>query len=286
MVAPILRGLVAVLLSVTFTEAGTVEKGQAQGAVVRLIRAVLAVRKHSHTVSATSVGEVEPLVRGNFVLLGVIVASLNGADIPIVGRLRIRSGQGEASLEGGLAGLPVDDIGEFDTIAGATGRETDRLDEPGGFGFAFDLEGHTNRTVFGDAYPGRPLDKGARRLLLVCPVHIPGGPIPGLFSLERQTRWGGKEFAVDGLVEDAGHVAVLVHLDAVAGVFQRRLGDFQRRSGSGRLARLNVVNSEANGRRRSQEQDLRRCGAPAPAIMSWKWPHVTSVQALFSRCRG
>src|SRR5712691_2164656 len=72
-----------------------------------------------------------------------------------------------ASLEGGLAGPPVDDIGEFDTIAGATGRETDRLDEPGGFGFAFDLEGHTNRTVFGDAYPGRPLDKGARRPLLV-----------------------------------------------------------------------------------------------------------------------
>src|SRR2546427_7629231 len=63
MVAPILRGLVAVLLSVTFTEAGTVEKGQAQGAVVRLIRAVLAVRKHSHAVTATSVGEIEPLVR-------------------------------------------------------------------------------------------------------------------------------------------------------------------------------------------------------------------------------
>src|SRR3989442_15792550 len=109
MVAPILRDLVAVVLSVTFTEAGSVEKGQAQGAVVRLIRAVLAVRKHSHAVSATSVGEIEPLVRGNFVLLGVVVASLNRADIPVVGSLRIRSGRGEGSLEGGLAGLPVDD---------------------------------------------------------------------------------------------------------------------------------------------------------------------------------
>src|SRR5437899_3636551 len=189
MVAPILRGLVAVLLSVTFTEAGSVEKGQAQGAVVRLIRAVLAVRKHSHAVSPTSVGEIEPLVRRNFVLLGVVVAPLNGADIPIVGRLRIRSGQGEGSLEGGLAGLPVDDIAEFDAIAGTTGGETDRLDEPGGFRFAFDLKGHANRTIFGDGYLGRTLDKGARRLLVLCTIHILGVPIPEPFSQERKTRW-------------------------------------------------------------------------------------------------
>ncbi len=27
-------------------------------------------------------------------------------------------------------------------------------------------------------------------------------------------------------------------------------------------------------------------GVAVPAIISWKWPPITSVQALFSRCRG
>ena len=62
MVAPVLRGLIGVIVAVAGAEAGRVDKSQAQRVVIRFVGARLAVGEHGNAVSPALVGQVEPLV--------------------------------------------------------------------------------------------------------------------------------------------------------------------------------------------------------------------------------
>src|SRR6266567_1728578 len=57
---------------------------QTYGLVVRFIRGVLAIGEHSHAVRSILVGEVDPLVRGNFELPLFFIWSLDRAYVPVV----------------------------------------------------------------------------------------------------------------------------------------------------------------------------------------------------------
>src|ERR1019366_8849095 len=145
----------------------------------------------------------------------------------------------------GRAGLPVDYIAELHAIAGIPGRQTDGLREPGAFRFSRDLERDAHRTVFHNADLGWSCDVAAWRQFLVLPIHIPSGPVHRLVRLDGQTRWSGQEFFVEALIEDAAQGAVLVHLDDIARIFERRLRHFERRR-RGRSGGPHIVDSLAN----------------------------------------
>jgi hypothetical protein len=57
----------------------------------------------------------------------------------------------------------------------------------------------------------------------------------------------GEQLFVEGLVEDAGDVAVLIEMDSVAVVLQRRFRDFERRLPSCRFAEAHVEHGIADG---------------------------------------
>ena len=59
-------------------------------------------------------------MRGDLELFLIIVAALDGADIPIVGGLGICRRKRESGFQRGLWRLPINDISEFHAIAGVT----------------------------------------------------------------------------------------------------------------------------------------------------------------------
>src|ERR1700722_7011228 len=90
--APLLRGLVAVIAEVARSGPGCVEQSQAQRVVIGLIGAIFAIGQNSDSVPGAFVGQIKPLVSGDFELSGIIVGATDGADFPVVGGLGIGGG--------------------------------------------------------------------------------------------------------------------------------------------------------------------------------------------------
>ena len=101
-----------------------------------LSEAIFAVREHRHAERAGLVGQVEPLVRRDLELPLVVRRPLDGADVPVVGGVRVRRGQREHRLEVRLLRHPVDRVGDLDAVARVAGRQPDRLDERRALGLA------------------------------------------------------------------------------------------------------------------------------------------------------
>ena len=88
MAAEVLRRLVLV----TTPNARRVQQGQSNGIVVRLVRSELGVVKNGRTKRAARLRQVQPLVLRDFVLLGIVGAALDRAQLKVVGRLRVAAG--------------------------------------------------------------------------------------------------------------------------------------------------------------------------------------------------
>ncbi len=91
------------------------------------------------------------------------------------------------------------------------------------FGLARHFERYPNRTILLDANLRRAADVSARRRLLLIEVHIPGRILLGHIGGDGEPDGRGEQFLVQALVVDAGDIAILVELHAIAGIFERRL---------------------------------------------------------------
>ena len=61
-ISPVLRRLIAVRPADALADAWRVDQGEAEGVVVRFIRAIFAVAEHGDAVGAAAVSEIEPLM--------------------------------------------------------------------------------------------------------------------------------------------------------------------------------------------------------------------------------
>src|SRR5215472_13075937 len=104
MMTQILRTLVGV------TSAGSRSSNerQTQSVVVGLVRSIFAVSQHGHAVTSCLIGEIDPLVRGDFKLAFILVRPLDRSDIPVVGGQLVGCAQWECSFQICLFGVPVD----------------------------------------------------------------------------------------------------------------------------------------------------------------------------------
>src|SRR5580704_8319932 len=128
--SPIVAGLISVLLA----DAGRINQCEAEGLVVGLVGTVLAIGENGGAELAGFVGQVDPLMGGDFEFSLIVVGAANSPDVPVVGGFGVRGGQREGGFQGGFADFPVDGVGDFDAIAGVAGGEADGLDEFGAFG--------------------------------------------------------------------------------------------------------------------------------------------------------
>ena len=100
-----------------------------------------------------------------------------------------------------------------------------------------------------------------------------------LFRLESQTQRSRKQFFIDGFIKDAADVAVVVELDTIARIFQRRFSN-----GENTLAILNqrlragfdVVHGVTHRGNSCQEQHLRGPAASANQLCR----HFCSVRPI------
>src|SRR5215472_10666806 len=105
--------------------------------------------------------------------LFIVVAALDGADVPVVSCLGIFGGQRKSGFESSLFGFPVDGIGKLHAIAGIARRQADGLNKGRVFTLALNLKRDAYRTVLNDSHLCRSLNIRTRRLLLVSPIHVP-----------------------------------------------------------------------------------------------------------------
>src|SRR5205085_12479327 len=143
MVPYVLRSLIVISAARSWSP----DQRQPQRVVVRFVGGVFAISEYGGSVSAALIGEIDPLVRGNFKLPLFFVGTLNCADVPVVGRQIVAGAQREGRLQVGFLGLPVDVVGELDAIAGVARRKANNLDELRAFRVAFDLQRHPRRSV-------------------------------------------------------------------------------------------------------------------------------------------
>ena len=109
------------LIRITAARSGRANQSQSQRLVVRFVRGVLAIGQNRRTVSAGFVRQVDPLMRRNFELALFFVRPLNRADVSIVSRQIIRGGERKRRFQIRFLRFPIDDVAEFDAIAGVTG---------------------------------------------------------------------------------------------------------------------------------------------------------------------
>jgi hypothetical protein len=101
--AQIERGLVGIAPP----HARRADQGEAESAVVRLVRGVLAIGEDGRPERAAPVGEIDPLVRGDLELAVEVGRPLDRPDVPVIRREGIRGGEREDGLEMGFPGHPV-----------------------------------------------------------------------------------------------------------------------------------------------------------------------------------
>ena len=101
------------------------------------------------------------------------------------------------------------------------------------FGLAGDFDSDAGGAVFDDVGGNGVIGEGAWGGLLLIELHVPGGVFLGGVVGDGEADGGAEELFVQGLVEDAGDVAVGVEFDEVAGIFEGVGGDFEVCGGCG-----------------------------------------------------
>src|SRR5688572_11545695 len=114
---------------------------------------------------------------GVFVALFVVVVALDGADLDVVGRLRIAHAERECSLQTPFARVPFDKVVNLYPVPGSARAESHGLNETRAFTRPRDFDGHSGRPTLGDAKLGRSFHKAPRRLLAILPIHVPRRPL-------------------------------------------------------------------------------------------------------------
>jgi len=64
------------------------------------------------------IGQINPLMRGDFKLPFVLIRTLDRSDIPVVRRHPVAGGQWKGGLQVGFLRLPINGVGKLDAIAG------------------------------------------------------------------------------------------------------------------------------------------------------------------------
>ena len=126
------------------------------------------------------IGEIDPLMRGNFELALDLRWDADGADVPVISGVGIGCGEREVALTFDARPFQSMALAELDAVAGVAGGEANGGDELGTFELARDFERQrgpgrspTMRTA------RRAADVGARRGVHLVPIHVPGGPLLG-----------------------------------------------------------------------------------------------------------
>src|SRR5438552_1003163 len=210
------------LIGITGASSRRAYQGQPQSLVIGFVGSVFAISEYRDTVGSVLIGQIEPLMRGNFELAFLGVGPLHCADVPVVSRHFVRSRQWERGFQICAFGFPVDRVAELDAIAGITCRKADGLNELGIFGIALDFDGDANRTALDDFDLCRPANECTRRPLLVFKIHVPRRPLPWVVGRDRQANRRGQELAFELLIKDARYIAALVDRYAITFVFQFR----------------------------------------------------------------
>ena len=242
------------LVLVAAVDSRGIKQRQTQRPVVRLVRAVFAVVQDRHAIGPFVTGEVHPLVLWHLELFLVVVASLHRAELGIVSCQWIRDAQRERSLEARFQRAPIHLCVELHAVACPSRRQPDALDNRGILPLAFHLQRHADRARFHDADLRRTGQHRFGRLLPILPIHVPGGPFPGLFVQENQLRGGLEHFPVCFLVQDRSHVTVAVEPHAVPLVLEPVCTAFERGDGGGSAPRAGFINRVPDGRRVGQEK--------------------------------
>src|SRR2546422_3155101 len=134
--------VLSALIRVATARAGRANQRQADRLIVRFIRSILAVGQQSHTIRATLVGEIDPLMRGDLELSLFFIRALDGPDVPVVSRKIVRRAERKRRFQICFLRLPINHVTEFDAIAGVACRETYSLNELRRFSLAFDFDRH------------------------------------------------------------------------------------------------------------------------------------------------
>src|SRR2546422_3824383 len=95
----VMAQVLSALVRIAAARSRRAQQRQPQRLVVRLVRSVLAIRKQRHAVRSLPGGEIDPLVGSNFELPLIFIRSLDGADVPVVGRHSIRRGERKSGFQ-------------------------------------------------------------------------------------------------------------------------------------------------------------------------------------------
>src|SRR5579872_1584390 len=221
--SPILGELIAVSGSVTPAPSRRVDQSQAQSFVIRLVRCIFAVGKYGYAIVSTRIGKIKPLVGSDFKLFLVVVTALDRSDIPVVGGLLICRAQGKRSFQRSFFRLPIHDVGELYSVAGIAGGKAYGLSNGRTFRLSFNLDGYSYGAILNNMHVGRRLEIRSWLLLLVNPIHIPGGPIVWLLRLQSKLQRRREQFFVECFIEDTADVTVFVQVNSVTRIFERGL---------------------------------------------------------------
>src|ERR1043165_2241763 len=140
----------------------------------------------------------------------IVIAALDRTDVPVVSGVWIRGGKRESRFQIRIARVPVNDVTELHSISSIACRQTHRLPKLRTLGFAHDLNGHAHWTMLDHTHLNFATNIRPRRLLLVCPIHVPSRPLCRRIVLNRKTNRSRKQLAVDLLIKNTRDVSVSI----------------------------------------------------------------------------
>src|SRR5215469_11634164 len=227
----VMADVLSCLIGISARNAGGTDQGKADGIVIRLVGAILAISKDGRPELVAHVSEIDPLVGSDFELLGLCRGSLNSSDVPVVSRQFIRGSEREGRFQIRFFSVPVNDVSELNAFATVSCRKPDGLRESRTLCLARNLKCDANGPLLNNADFRRTAHIGAWCCLLLIPIHVPRRPLFWIVVRDRKASRGREKLSACGLIEDAEYIAVLVDLYAVVIIFQRIVGDSQGRRG-------------------------------------------------------
>src|ERR1700733_8881567 len=81
----VMAEILTALIGISAFYAGSADESETQSIVRGFVRGILVIRENCCAESAAGVGEIDPLMGGNFKLALFFIGALDGADVPIVG---------------------------------------------------------------------------------------------------------------------------------------------------------------------------------------------------------
>ena len=95
----VMSDILRALIWITAARSGSADQREPDGVVVRLIRSVFAIGQDCSAKLAAHVGQVNPLVRRHFELLGLCRGPFDRANVPVIRSHLIRSCQRESRFQ-------------------------------------------------------------------------------------------------------------------------------------------------------------------------------------------